>query len=87
MFIYLDESGDLGFKEGATNFFVISFITMDGQTLLQLKRKIKKLKQKYKISKGVEIKDSTSSHFLRVDVLKVVSSLPIEIYSITVNKH
>lgn len=86
MFIYLDESGDLGFREGATNFFVISFITMDNRTSLQLKRKIKRLKQKYKVSKGVEIKGNTSSHSLRVDVLRVVSSLPIEIYSIVVNK-
>jgi len=42
VFIYLDESGDLGFKKGASNFFVITFIAMDNQTSLELKRKIKK---------------------------------------------
>lgn len=86
MFIYLDESGDLGFKKGASNFFVITFIAMDNQTSLELKRKIKKVKQKYRIPKRVEIKGRKSSRYLCVDVLRAVSSLPIEIYSIAVNK-
>ncbi len=86
MFIYLDESGDLGFKRESSKFFVISFIAMDTQTSLKLKRKIKRVKQKHGIPRKMEIKGSKSNHYLRIDVLKAVSSLPIGIYSIAVNK-
>lgn len=85
-FIYLDESGDLGFKKGSSKYFVISFIAMDTKTNLILKRKIKKVKKKHKIGKDVEIKANKSNHSLRVDVLKEICSLPIEIYSITTKK-
>ncbi len=85
-FIYLDESGDLGFNKGSSKFFVICFIAMDSQTNLILKRKIRAIKQKYKIKKNVEIKGNTSSHPFRIDILSKICSLPIEIYSITVNK-
>jgi len=85
-FIYLDESGDLGFKKGSTKYFVISFIAMDTKTNLLLKRKIKKVKEKHKIRKDIEIKGSKSNHSLRTDVLKEICSLPIDIYSITTKK-
>ena len=85
-FIYLDESGDLGFKKGSSKYFVISFIAMDTKTNLILKRKIKKVKKRHKIGKDVEIKANKSNHSLRVDVLKEICSLPIEIYSITTKK-
>jgi len=85
-FIYLDESGDLGFKKGSSKYFVISFIAMDTKTNLILKRKIKKVKIRHKIRKDVEIKANKSNHSLRVDVLKEICSLPIEIYSITTKK-
>ena len=86
IFIYLDESGDLGFKKGSSKYFVISFIAMDTKTNLILKRKIKKVKKRHKIGKDVEIKANKSNHSLRVDVLKEICSLPIEIYSITTKK-
>ena len=76
-FIYLDESGDLGFKKGSTKYFVISFIAMDTKTNLLLKRKI---------GRDIEIKGSKSNHSLRTDVLKEICSLPIDIYSITTKK-
>ena len=86
IFIYLDESGDLGFNKGSSKYFVISFIAMDTKTNLILKRKIKKVKKRHKIGKDVEIKANKSNHSLRVDVLKEICSLPIEIYSITTKK-
>ncbi|PKP60051.1 hypothetical protein CVT91_05665 [Candidatus Atribacteria bacterium HGW-Atribacteria-1] len=85
-FIYLDESGDLGFNKGSSNYFVISFIAMNAKTNLILKRKIKKVKKKHKIGKDVEIKGNKSNHSLRTDILRAICSLPIEIYSITTKK-
>ncbi len=88
MLIYLDESGDLGFnfKKGASAFFVISFVAMDEPISLELKRVIKKIKQKHRIPRKVEVKGNKDRHALRLDVLRAISSLPIEIYSIVVNK-
>ncbi|MEA2097581.1 MAG: DUF3800 domain-containing protein [Patescibacteria group bacterium] len=85
-FIYLDESGDLGFKRGSSKYFVISFIAMDAKTNLILKRKIIKVKKRHKIGKNIEIKGNKSNHSLRADILKEICFLPIKIYSITVNK-
>ena len=85
-FIYLDESGDLGFNKGSSKYFVIFFIAMNVKTNLILKRKIKKIKKKHKIGKDVEIKGNKSNHSLRTDVLNEICSLPIEIYSITTKK-
>ena len=85
-FIYLDESGDLGFSKGSSKYFIISFIAMDAKTNFTLKREIIKIKKKYKIGKGIEIKGNRSNHSLRTDILKSICSLPIEIYSITTKK-
>ena len=79
-FIYLDESGDLGFKKGSSKYFVISFIAMDAKTNLILKRKIIKIKKRHKIGKEIEIKGNKSNHVLRIDILKEICSLPIKIY-------
>ena len=86
IFIYLDESGDLGFNKGSSKHFVISFLAMNQKTNLLLKRKIIKVKRKYDIPKGIEIKGNKSSHRLRMDILKEICSLPINIYSITTKK-
>jgi len=85
-FVYLDESGDLGFSKGSSKYFVISFIAMDSKTNLMLDRKIKTIRQKRRLKRNVEIKASNSSNSLRVNVLCEICSLPIKIYSITVNK-
>ncbi|MDD5601288.1 MAG: DUF3800 domain-containing protein [Actinomycetota bacterium] len=86
IFIYLDESGDLGFNKGSSKHFVISFLAMNQKTNILLKRKIIKVKRKYNIPKGIEIKGNKSSHRLRMDILKEICSLPIDIYSITTKK-
>jgi hypothetical protein len=86
IFIYLDESGDLGFNKGSSKHFVISFLVMSQKTNLLLKRKFIEVKRKYNISKGIEIKGNKSSYRLRMDILKEICSLPIDIYSITTKK-
>lgn len=86
IFIYLDESGDLGFNKGSSKHFVISFLAMSQKTNLLLKRKIIKVKRKYNIPNGIEIKGNKSNHGLRMDILKEICSLPIDIYSITTKK-
>jgi len=85
-FVYLDESGDLGFSKGSSKYFVICFIAMDSKTNLMLERKIKTIKQKRKLRRSVEIKASDSSNSLRMNVLSEICTLPIKIYSITTNK-
>jgi hypothetical protein len=87
LFIYLDESGDLGFNKGSSKYFVISLIAMNPETNLLLKRKIIKVKKKYNIGKNIEIKGNKSSYSLRMAILKEICSLPINIYSITTKKY
>ncbi len=87
LFIYLDESGDLGFNKGSSKYFVISLITMNPETNLLLKRKIIKVKKIYNIGKNIEIKGNKSSYSLRMNILKEICSLPIDIYSITTKKY
>lgn len=86
MYIYLDESGDLGFSfsMGSTRYFTIVFALLENQNLL--KKQVKKVKMKYRIPANVELKGSSTSSEIKLDLLKRISKLPIEIYSITVKK-
>ena len=44
IYIYMDESGDLGFKKASSNVFVVSYITTNDPKILQ--RSLKKLRQR-----------------------------------------
>ena len=87
--IFLDESGDLGFSERFSKFFIITLLLCDEDTIIDLRRIIKKirtkrLKKKMKIIG--ELKGNNSDDFIREKVLKDASSNSIEIYSIVLDK-
>lgn len=86
--IYLDESGDLGFNfgRGSSQYFVITFITMNKETSVSLKRKIRIIKKKNHIPKDVEMKANNTNASLRIEILKRIASLNIEIHAIIANK-
>ena len=81
---YLDESGDLGFSEGSSNYFTIAFIGV--QDTVELLRVIRKVKRKYGISRNDELKGSSTRDPIKIDLLSRLSQLDIEIYSITARK-
>lgn len=84
MIIYLDESGDLGFGAGGTKYFVILFVVANDE--IALKRHVRRVKKKHKIPRDVEIKATTSSPGLRMDILRSIAQTDIEVYSITTYK-
>jgi len=84
MFIYLDESGDLGFRTGGSKYFVITFISVTNN--LQLERTIREVKSKYGLHSNYEIKGSSTTARIKNELLQKISKLNIEIYSIVMNK-
>lgn len=85
MYIYLDESGDLGFSESSSKYFVIAFVRLNKPE--GLKRCVKRVKQKYNIPTDVELKGYETQLKIKKELLIKFSRLPdLEIYSITAQK-
>jgi hypothetical protein len=73
MHVYVDESGDLGFSEKSTKFFVVAYVVCNSSTTLEtnVKRVLKKLHNKgqYHFSRN-ELKFSRMSADCRKSVLE-----------------
>ncbi len=83
-YYYLDESGDLGFSPGGTAYFTIAFIHTQEPHLL--KRAVKRTKQKFHIPHHDEMKGSTTQAHIKMDFLRRLQPLPLDISAITVQK-
>ena len=84
MYVYLDESGDLGYSQGSTEYFTIAFALVKNPT--PFRRCVKKVKIKYHIPRHMELKGTTTREVIKKDLLSRFSELDIEIYAITVKK-
>ncbi|MGD9116862.1 MAG: DUF3800 domain-containing protein [Dehalococcoidia bacterium] len=84
MYVYLDESGDLGFAPASTSFFTIAFVIVENPSLF--KRCVKKVKMKHRIPQDVELKGSSTQQTIKEDLLRRLVKLDMEIHAITVNK-
>jgi hypothetical protein len=84
MYVYLDESGDLGFAQGSTNYFTIAFAIVENPILFR--RCVKKVKMKYSIPQNVELKGTSTRKIIKEDLLSRLLRLDMEIHAITVNK-
>lgn len=84
MYIYLDESGDLGFGERATRYFTIAFVVMENP--VPFRRCVKAVKIKHHIPRDVELKGSTAMAAIKKDLLNKFLKLDIEVHAITVKK-
>ncbi len=84
MYFYLDESGDLGFSKGSSNYFTIAFIKVKDS--VKFVRPIRRVKRKYNISRNDELKGNATRDPIKMDLLERLSKLDIEIYSITARK-
>ncbi len=84
MYVYLDESGDLGFGQGGTKYFTIAFVIMKNP--LHFKRCVKRVKVKYDIPRDVELKGYTTRESIKTDLLNRFAKLDIEVHAITVRK-
>jgi len=84
MYVYLDESGDLGFGTGDTEYFTITYVVM--KSPIPFTRCVRKVKKKYHIPREVEIKGNTTRAIIKKDLLNRFAKLEIEVHAITVKK-
>ena len=84
IYIYLDESGDLGFEHGGTKYFTIVFAIV--KSPIHFKRCVKKVKVKYHIPRDEELKGYTTRESIKKDLLRRFAKLDIEVHAITARK-
>lgn len=89
MNVYVDESGDLGFSEKSTKFFIVAYIVSDSISSLRtkMKRILKKLhnKRKYHFSRN-ELKFSRMNGYCRQLVLEKIRHSDLDIGVVVVEK-
>ncbi len=88
-YIFLDESGELGFKQTSSKYFVITLLSCDEGEVYALRRIIRKVREKIvkkKRKKYPEIKGNNSSDEIRVDVLQRFIKTKSEIFVIILEK-
>ncbi|MEW6609927.1 MAG: DUF3800 domain-containing protein [bacterium] len=87
MYIYLDESGDLGFSERASNYFVITLLFVkEVKMVKECIKKIRHKKLKKQLQKLPEIKAYNSNDRIRSMVLRCLVSKDIEVHTIVLDK-
>ncbi|MFA6022735.1 MAG: DUF3800 domain-containing protein [Candidatus Pacearchaeota archaeon] len=89
-YIFLDESGELGFKSSySSKYFIITLLSCDEGEIYSLRRIIKKVRQKIikkKIKKYPEIKGNNSSDKIRKEVLERFVKTNSEVFAIILDK-
>lgn len=89
MLVFIDDSGDPGFKieKGSSKFFVISMVIFDDDLEAEKTAvKIKELKRELKFSDDVEFKFCNSRKEVRERFLTVISSSNFRVRSLIVDK-
>jgi Protein of unknown function (DUF3800) len=89
-YVYIDESGDLGFTERGSDYFVIACVKVDddetNKNLQRIPKKIRQRKLRKKYHKCPELKFSNSSSLIREQFLSRAARLNIEVYSVIIKK-
>ncbi|MFH1801919.1 MAG: DUF3800 domain-containing protein [archaeon] len=89
-YIFLDESGELGFKKKASSkFFTLTLLVCGARAETELQRVIKKIRQKIlkkKLKQSPEIKWNNSSEAIRKRVFGKLSNIDFEVFTIVLDK-
>jgi len=87
-YMYIDESGDLGFKEGSSKFIIISALVIeDYRELDRIIKNMRRNKFKKELAKMNELKAYNLYNPIRVYMLKKLSSIPnIKIFHVILEK-
>ena len=89
-YIYIDESGDLGFGGKGSRYFILACVKIDDEKtnidFRRIPKKIRRISLKKKYKEMAELKFHNSSNQIRVKFLEKVSKLNIEIYVLIVEK-
>lgn len=87
MYIFLDESGDLGFSKKSQQYFVIAIlITKDKKPIENCIKRVRQRKLPKKYKRIPELKFRNSNCIIRRSVLKCLSKKDVEISYILLNK-
>jgi len=89
-YIYIDESGDLGFSKKGSDYFILTCVKIDNeetnQSFKRIPKKVRQRKLSKKHKKLAELKFSNSSNEIRVNFLSRIAKLDLEIYSVIIKK-
>jgi hypothetical protein len=88
-YIFLDESGELGFGECSSKYFIITLLACDESEIYALRRIIKKAREKIikrKLKRYPELKGNNSSDKLRMEILQRFMKTNSEIFAIILDK-
>lgn len=83
---YIDESGDLGFGSGGSQYFVIAVVCVDRGNQVQLKRFVRKFRIEQKLPTKVELKAATTKLGRRNDFCHRLTGLDCSAHYLVVNK-
>lgn len=87
--IFLDESGELGFKSSSSKYFIITLLSCDEGEIYSLRRIMKKVRAKIikkKLKRYPEIKGNNSTDKIREEVLRRFVQTNSEIFVIILEK-
>ncbi len=88
-YLFLDKSGELGFRQESSKYFVITLLSCDEGELYALRRIIKKVREKIikkKLKKYPELKGHNSTDKIRKEVLERFIKTNSEIFAIILEK-
>src|SRR3989338_417132 len=88
-YIFLDESGELGFKESSSRYFIITLLSCDENEIYSLRRIIIKVREKIvkkEVKRFPELKGNNSSDKIRFEVLQRFSKTNSEVFVIVLEK-
>ncbi len=88
-YLYIDESGDLGFEKGS-NYFIITCAKIDNEkdnvAFLRIPKKVRQRTLKKKYKKGFELKFTNSSPLIRERYLSRLKDLDLQVFSLIIKK-
>jgi len=88
-YIFLDESGELGFSSRSTKWFIITLMSCDEGEVPRIRRIIKRVREKLikkKLKRFPELKGNNSTDKIRQEVLERFSKTKAKIFVIILDK-
>jgi len=89
MYVYIDESGDLGFSSKSPRFFVVAYLTLDYpfEITKLMKRLLKRLHERKEYARGYnELKYSNSKDIVRQRVLEKICKYNVKVGFVVLEK-